>query len=222
MPQNNIFGHFDFMSSGPIVIGNVSFSSLKCMLHPTLHNLKQSMSRLPLALELQAQYFLKENIVQKYVVPGDKRRRPYEQEVRIKVWGGGGGGCDGGRGESKEPLPEEYYDSDNDILFRKFSEGSGGGYVEAAFRLPVGDTLEIVVGGGGSSAESLSDSLGGKGGNNGGRWRQRAYLRFVERHNNCHGVRRRRGRQHHLLHGVGRRGRQFEGRTNGYRRVHQL
>ena len=47
-------------------------------------------------LELRAQYFLEENVVQEYVVPGDGRRRPYDQEVRVKIWGGGGGGCDGG------------------------------------------------------------------------------------------------------------------------------
>lgn len=47
-------------------------------------------------MELRAQYFLQENIVQEYIVPGDGRRKPYEQEVTIKIWGGGGGGCDGG------------------------------------------------------------------------------------------------------------------------------
>ncbi|KAL7531218.1 hypothetical protein ACHAXR_003909, partial [Thalassiosira sp. AJA248-18] len=50
----------------------------------------------------------------------------------------------------------------------QFSEGSGGGYVEATFNLPVGDTLQIIVGGGGMSAQSQSHSLGGKGGYHGG------------------------------------------------------
>ena len=48
-------------------------------------------------LELRAHYFGKENVMQQYVVPGDGERRPYEQEVRVKVWGAGGGGCDGGK-----------------------------------------------------------------------------------------------------------------------------
>lgn len=117
-------------------------------------------------LELRARYFAKNNVVQTYVVPGDKYRRPYGQEVRVKIWGGGGGGCDGGRGETKLPLPEK--DQEQGSIL-KFSEGSGGGYVEAVFHLPVGDVLQIVVGGGGmSGGGSLPDSLGGKGGYNGG------------------------------------------------------
>ena len=48
-------------------------------------------------LELSATYLLKENVAQEYVVPGDGRQRPYGQVVKVKLWGGGGGGCDGGK-----------------------------------------------------------------------------------------------------------------------------
>ena len=34
---------------------------------------------------------------QQYRVPGDERRGPYFREVTVKVWGAGGGGCDGGK-----------------------------------------------------------------------------------------------------------------------------
>ena len=97
-------------------------------------------------LELKASYFLKENSIQEYIVPGDTQRSPYEQEVKIKLWGGGGGGCNGGRDEIVESTPEE--EDDEGIV--KFSEGAAGGYVEATFVLPVGDTLQVVVGGGGN------------------------------------------------------------------------
>lgn len=33
---------------------------------------------------------------QQYIVPGDGRRGPYDRDVTVKVWGAGGGGCDGG------------------------------------------------------------------------------------------------------------------------------
>ena len=115
-------------------------------------------------LELKASYFLKENSIQEYIVPGDTQRSPYEQEVKIKLWGGGGGGCNGGRDEIVESIPEE--EDDEGIV--KFSEGAAGGYVEATFVLPVGDTLQVVVGGGGMSEGSLSNSLGGAGGYHGG------------------------------------------------------
>ncbi len=38
----------------------------------------------------------KEVAYQEYRVPGDERRGPYAREVTVKVWGAGGGGCDGG------------------------------------------------------------------------------------------------------------------------------
>lgn len=38
----------------------------------------------------------KEVAYQQYIVPGDGRRGPYDREVTVKVWGAGGGGCDGG------------------------------------------------------------------------------------------------------------------------------
>jgi hypothetical protein len=72
-----------------------------------------------------------------------------------------------GRGETKEPLPEQRNDDGEDSAIQ-FSDGSGGGYVEASFLLPVGEILEIVVGGGGKGAGSQPHSLGGKGGYNGG------------------------------------------------------
>ena len=53
-------------------------------------------------LELRAQYYAAEENAQRYVVPGDGRRTPYEQEVQVKVWGAGGGGCDGGEVSSVE------------------------------------------------------------------------------------------------------------------------
>lgn len=72
-----------------------------------------------------------------------------------------------GRGETKEPLPWQRNDDGEDSVIQ-YSEGSGGGYVEASYLLPVGSSLEIVVGGGGQSARSQHHSLGGKGGYNGG------------------------------------------------------
>lgn len=33
---------------------------------------------------------------QEYIVPGNGRRGPYVREVTVKVWGAGGGGCNGG------------------------------------------------------------------------------------------------------------------------------
>ena len=47
-------------------------------------------------IELRSQYFLQENAIQEYIVPGNPKAKPYEQDVTIKVWGAGGGGCDGG------------------------------------------------------------------------------------------------------------------------------
>jgi len=38
----------------------------------------------------------KEVVYQEYRVPGDERHGPYFREVTMKVWGAGGGGCDGG------------------------------------------------------------------------------------------------------------------------------
>lgn len=86
-----------------------------------------------------------------------------------------------GRGEVKDSIPEGGYnnevdseelfaDDDNsprDYFINK-SEGSSGGYVEATFLLPVGDILQVTVGGGGMSRGSQFHSLGGKGGFNGG------------------------------------------------------
>ncbi|KAL9182659.1 hypothetical protein ACHAXT_013311 [Thalassiosira profunda] len=116
-------------------------------------------------LELRAGFFrpADANVVQEYVVPGDKNRRPYEQEVTVKLWGAGGGGCDGGRGETTQSLPVE---GPEGAIY--FGEGAGGGYAEATFLLPVGETLHVVVGGGGGSNGSQSHSLGGEGGYNGG------------------------------------------------------
>lgn len=38
----------------------------------------------------------KEVVYQEYRVPGDERHGPYAREVTVKIWGAGGGGCDGG------------------------------------------------------------------------------------------------------------------------------
>ena len=119
---------------------------------------------------LHANYFFKDNVEQDYIVPGNRNASPYEQVVLVKVWGGGGGGCNGGRGEIKEALlPElETNVTENNNGLIHFSAGAGGGYVEAKFRLPVGETLKITIGGGGKSEGSRSDSLGGLGGYNWG------------------------------------------------------
>lgn len=53
-------------------------------------------------MELRAQYFVRENVVQTYVVPGYAYGRPYMQEVRAKVWGAGGGGCNGGEFDGRD------------------------------------------------------------------------------------------------------------------------
>ncbi|KAL7548422.1 hypothetical protein ACHAWF_011710 [Thalassiosira exigua] len=145
-------------AQGPGDDGVVAFVALVPTTNPTRF---ESVDVPP--LELRAGYFLKENVIQEYVVPGDGQSGPYDQVVRIKAWGAGGGGCDGGRGEATEPLSE--VDEDGALWF---CEGSAGGYVEAAFRLPVGSRLEIAVGGGGKSYGSLPNSLGGGGGYNGG------------------------------------------------------
>ena len=51
---------------------------------------------------LTANYFFTENeVVQEYIVPGNKYSNPYEQIVKVKVWGAGGGGCDGGKQRAK-------------------------------------------------------------------------------------------------------------------------
>jgi len=97
---------------------------------------------------------------QSYVIPGDARRAPYFQEVQMKLWGGGGGGCDGGRLMTKEWSDDSLLDT---------SSGSSGGYVEASFIFPIGQSLIVDVGGGGRSVGSQSLTLGGLGGYNGGK-----------------------------------------------------
>ena len=77
------------------------------------------------------------------VVPGSTNSSPYHQVVQIKLWGAGGGGCDGGRLNQL---------SDSDVS----SSGSAGGYVEAHFDLPMGETLIVDVGGGGQSRSDRS------------------------------------------------------------------
>ena len=92
-----------------------------------------------------------------FVVPGSTTSSPYHQVVQVKLWGAGGGGCDGGR-------LNKLSDSDES------SSGLAGGYVEASFNLPMGDTLIVDVGGGGRSRSVRSDTLlGGLGGYNGGK-----------------------------------------------------
>ena len=92
-----------------------------------------------------------------YVVPGSTNSSPYHQVVQIKLWGAGGGGCDGGRFDQL---------SDSDVS----SSGSAGGYVEAHFDLPMGETLIVDVGGSGRSRSDRSTTLlGGLGGYNGGK-----------------------------------------------------
>ena len=96
---------------------------------------------------------------EEYVVTGDAKSSPYEQEVQVKLWGAGGGGCDGGR-VTKEK--EELSDSDT-------SSGFAGKFVNSSFIFPVGQTLIVDVGQGGRSQGPLSSSLGGLGGYNGGK-----------------------------------------------------
>lgn len=93
---------------------------------------------------------------------------PYHQVVQLKLWGAGGAGCDGGRlKESWSNNAEE----EEDMM----SPGYAGGYVEASFDLPIGETLVVDVGGGGKSRVGVgsrsSDTslLGGLGGYNGGK-----------------------------------------------------
>jgi hypothetical protein len=69
-----------------------------------------------------------------------------------------------GRGEETEPSSR--LDEETGIVY--LSEGFGGGYVTASFKLPIGETLQITIGGGGNTEGSQSDSLGGSGGYNGG------------------------------------------------------
>ena len=111
---------------------------------------------------IKSNYFMKENVIQEYIIPGNNSSAPYEQRVAMKLWGGGGGGCNGGRGVVTSPSPEE----DDGIV--RFNQGRAGGFVEATFSLPVGDKLYIVIGGGGKAEGSLSNSLGGRGGWHGG------------------------------------------------------
>ena len=47
-------------------------------------------------LELRANFFFVNNVLQEYEIPGDRFSEPYDQVVTIKVWGAGGGGCGGG------------------------------------------------------------------------------------------------------------------------------
>ena len=114
-------------------------------------------------LELRASYFLSEGVVQEYVVPGDPDSSPRGQEVEIVAVGGGGGGCDGGRGE----VTTASFDRD-EWNERGNSQGGAGGHASATFVLQAGERLQVVVGGGGGSTASVSGSLGGKGGYNGG------------------------------------------------------
>lgn len=93
-----------------------------------------------------------------FIVPGSPRSSPYHQTVQVKLWGAGGGGCDGGRLEKL---------SDSDMS----SSGYAGGYVEASFDFPIGESLIVDVGSGGKSQSigSQNSLLGGLGGYNGGK-----------------------------------------------------
>lgn len=106
--------------------------------------------------ELRSHFFYTGS-AEDFVVHGDLRSSPYEQVVRVKLWGAGGGGCDGGRLQTKEA-------SEFDT-----SSGLAGGYVEASFVVPTGEVLLVDVGGGGKSQGSQTHSLGGLGGYNGGK-----------------------------------------------------
>jgi hypothetical protein len=73
-------------------------------------------------------------------------------------------------GYNSEGDKEEFADDDDASRddYINYSEGSSGGYAEATFLLPVGGILKVTVGGGGMSQGSQPDSLGGRGGYNGG------------------------------------------------------
>lgn len=115
-----------------------------------------------------------------FVVPGSTTSSPYHQVVQLKLWGAGGGGCDGGRllkESSWRNNNSEEQEEDNDIIMA-LSSGYAGGYIEASFDLPTGETLVVDVGGGGRSQRSVllgssisgdSSLLGGLGGYNGGK-----------------------------------------------------
>ncbi len=104
-----------------------------------------------------------------FVVPGSTTSSPYHQVVQLKLWGAGGGGCDGGR------LKESWSNNAEEEDMMSSSSGCAGGYVEASFDLPTGETLVVEVGGGGKSRVGVgsrsSDTslLGGLGGYKGGK-----------------------------------------------------
>ena len=56
-----------------------------------------------------------------------------------------------GRGEETEPSSR--LDEETGIVY--LSEGFGGGYVTASFKLPIGETLQITIGGGGNTEGCL-------------------------------------------------------------------
>ena len=121
------------------------------------------------AIVLESVYFYREEEkIQEYIVPGfgdSVKRAPYgTREVKIKLYGAGGGGCGGGRTEETDPsLPR--FDSDGQMYH---SHGLAGSYIEANLLLPIGEKLLVTIGGGGGSEGSQNDSLGGRGGFNGG------------------------------------------------------
>lgn len=105
---------------------------------------------------------------QSYVIPGDTKREPYFQKVQMKLWGAGGGGCDGGRLIMKE-WSDDNDNNNSSSLDHDNSFGLAGGYIETSFLFPIGQSLIVNVGGGGKSQGSQSHTLGGLGGYNGGK-----------------------------------------------------
>jgi len=94
-----------------------------------------------------------------------------DRYVDVKVWGAGGAGGhgfdNGGRGVT---LGDRLNSPSTD-----FSKGGGGGFVQARVKVVPGETLTVVVGGGGikmwevdAATNTAVRKLGGKGGFNGG------------------------------------------------------
>jgi hypothetical protein len=121
------------------------------------------------SIMFQSSYFFTGD-KQQFIVPGNNNTAPYgKREIRVQLYGGGGGGCNGGRGNSLDSYVPRY-DIETDQTF--YSQGSAGSYIETNLLLPIGAKLILTIGGGGQTQGSQSDSLAGKGGYNAG---QNAY-----------------------------------------------
>jgi subtilisin-like proprotein convertase family protein len=93
-----------------------------------------------------------------------------DRYIDIKVWGAGGAGGHGYDGGGRGEKLGDRLSAPNNI----YSRGGGGGYVQARIKVVIGETLTIMVGGGGLTQWSVDSSgnavskIGGGGGFNGG------------------------------------------------------